>query len=268
MGRNATYAMVMKRQSTETAQNLILDEVTPQFVPGRRPRTSPPPIEASELGVNVFEPVMLMTEVFEDLELRNTSKTVHRINDVINVQGHTARTSPSPAEALALNVKNVNEFNVPMDEVHEDLNAAKLLSEINEHMKILIDTYGRTTGMRAPPIEALALRMMTIMNEIDVQTDGIIKGDESANMTTDGILMDLEQVHPCTTSTTSAASTVQASSVMANIFEPDVPMASDFPTTEVDADGISMPTTPESGRTTTSIEGLNGHRVHLPKSET
>jgi hypothetical protein len=142
------------------------------------------------------------------------------------------------------------------------------LIEINKHMIILIDTYGRTTGMRAPPIEALALRMMTIMNEIDVQTDGIIKGDESANMTTDGILMDLEQVHPCTTSTTSAASTVQASSVMANIFEPDVPMASDFPTTEVDADGISMPTTPESGRTTTSIEGLNGHRVHLPKSET
>jgi hypothetical protein len=140
------------------------------------------------------------------------------------------------------------------------------LSEINEHMKILIDTYGRTTGMRAPPIEALALRMMTIMNEIDVQTDGIIKGDESANMTTDGILMDLEQV--ISRSTTSAASTVQASSVMANIFEPDVPMASDFPTTEVDADGISMPTTPESGRTTTSIEGLNGHRVHLPKSET
>jgi hypothetical protein len=108
--------------------------------------------------------------------------------------------------------------------------------------------------------------MMTIMNEIDVQTDGIIKGDESANMTTDGILMDLEQV--ISRSTTSAASTVQASSVMANIFEPDVPMASDFPTTEVDADGISMPTTPESGRTTTSIEGLNGHRVHLPKSET
>jgi hypothetical protein len=33
--RNFTYAMVMKRQSTETAQNLILDEVTPQFVPGR-----------------------------------------------------------------------------------------------------------------------------------------------------------------------------------------------------------------------------------------
>ena len=145
--------MVLKRQSTETAQNLILDEVTPQFVPGRRPRTSPPPIEASELGVNVFEPVMLMTEVFEDLELRNTSKTVHRINDVINVQGHTARTSPSPAEALALNVKNVNEFNVPMDEVHEDLNAAKLLSEIN----ILIDTYGRMTGVRTSPIEAVAL---------------------------------------------------------------------------------------------------------------
>ena len=256
--------MVLKRQSTETAQNLILDEVTPQFVPGRRPRTSPPPIEASELGVNVIEPVMLMTEVFADLELRNTSKTVHRINDVINVQGHTARTSPSPAEELALNVKNVNEFNVPMDEVHEDLNAAKLLSEINEHL-ILIDTYGRATGVRTSPIEAVALRMMTIVNEIDIQTDGIIKGNEPANMSTIGILMDLEQVHPCTTS---AASTVQASSVMANIFEPDVPMASDFPTTEVDADAISLPTTPESGRTTTRIEGLKGHRVHLPKSET
>ena len=215
MCRNFTYAKVMKRQSTETAKNLILDEVTPQLVPGRR--TGPPPIEASELGVSVFETAIPMARMSAGIE-------------------------------------------------------TKLLSEINEHMKILIDTYGRTTGMRAPPIEALALRMMTIMNEIDVQTDGIIKGDESANMTTDGILMDLEQVHPCTTSTTSAASTVQASSVMANVFEPDVepdvPMASDFPTTEVDADAISLPTTPESGRTTTRIAGLKGHRVHLPKSET
>jgi hypothetical protein len=119
--------------------------------------------------------------------------------------------------------------------------------------------------MRAPPIEALALRMMTIMNEIDVQTDGIIKGDESANMTTDGILMDLEQV--ISRSTTSAASTVEASSVKANVVEPNVPMAADGTTNEVDADTMSLPTTPESGRTTTRIAGLKGHRVHLPKSE-
>jgi hypothetical protein len=79
--------MVMTRQSTETAQSLILDEVTPQFVPGRRPRTSPPPIEASKLGVNVFEPAVPVTEVYADLEMRNANETVHRINDVINVQG-------------------------------------------------------------------------------------------------------------------------------------------------------------------------------------
>jgi hypothetical protein len=58
--------MVMKRQSTETAQNLILDEVTPQFVPGRRRRTSPPPVEASNLGVDVFEPAR-MAEIYADL---------------------------------------------------------------------------------------------------------------------------------------------------------------------------------------------------------
>jgi hypothetical protein len=114
------------------------------------------------------------------------------------------------------------------------------LIEINKHMIILIDTYGRTTGMRAPPIEALALRMMTIMNEIDVQTDGIIKGDESANMTTDGILMGLEQV--ISRSTTSAASTVQASSVKAYVVEPNVPMAADGTTNEVDADAMSTKT--------------------------
>ena len=74
MGRNTTYAMVMMRQSSETPQNLILDKVTPQFVPGRR--TSPPPIEASELGVNVIEPVMVMTEVFADLSRRKSIETL------------------------------------------------------------------------------------------------------------------------------------------------------------------------------------------------
>ena len=194
--------MVSRRKSIETLQKgTVLD--TPQIVPGRNPRTSPPP----KLGVNVIKPVLLMTEVYADLEMRNASETVHRINDVINVQGHTARTSPSPAEALALNVKNVNEFNVPMDEVHEDLNAAKLLSEINEHMTVLIDTYGRTTGMRTPPIEALALRMM-IVYETDVPTDDIIKGNEPAIMSMIGNLTDLEQVvSRCTTSTTSTTST-------------------------------------------------------------
>jgi hypothetical protein len=81
-----------------------------------------------------------------------------------------------------------------------------------------------------------------------------------------GILMDLEQV--VSRCTTSAASTVEASSVKANMVEPNVPMPADFPTTEVDADAISLPTTPESGRTTKRIAGLKGHRVHLPKSET
>ena len=78
MCRNATYAMVMMRQSSETPQNLILDEVTPQFVPGRLPRTSPPPIEASELGVNVIEQVMVMTEVFADLSRRKYIETLQK----------------------------------------------------------------------------------------------------------------------------------------------------------------------------------------------
>ena len=52
---------------------------------------------------------------------------------------------------------SVYEFNVPMNEVHEDLDEAKLLSEINKHMIILIDTYGRMTGVRTSPIEAVAL---------------------------------------------------------------------------------------------------------------
>jgi len=210
--------MVMKRQSTETAQNMALVEVTPQFVPGRRPRTSAPPVEPATLCVNVFEPAVPMTEVYADLELRNTNATVHRINDMINAQGYTARTSPSPAAALALNVMSVYEFNVPMDAVHEDqLNEAKLLSEINEHMKILLDPYGRTTEGRPSPVEALALRMMTVVYETDVPTDGIITGNEPANMSTSGILMSLEQVvSRCTPSTTNTASTVRASGVVTN----------------------------------------------------
>ncbi len=56
-----------------------------------------------------------------------------------------------------MNVMSINEFNVPMNEVHEDLDEAKLLSEINKHMIILIDTYGRMTGVRTSPIEAVAL---------------------------------------------------------------------------------------------------------------
>ncbi len=56
-----------------------------------------------------------------------------------------------------LNVMSVYEFNVPMNEVHEDLDEAKLLSKINKHMIILIDTYGRMTRMRTSPIEAVAL---------------------------------------------------------------------------------------------------------------
>ncbi len=117
---------------------------------------------------------------------------------------------------------SVYEFNVPMNEVHEvheDLDEAKLLSEINKHMIILVDTYGRMTGMRAPPIEELALRMMMIVDKNDIPTDdmdGIIKGNEPANMSTIGILMDLEQVRPCTAS---AASTVPTSSVKVNVHE-------------------------------------------------
>ena len=47
---------------------MILDEVAPQFVPGRRPRVSSPPIEVSELSVNVFEPAITMAKLHEDLQ--------------------------------------------------------------------------------------------------------------------------------------------------------------------------------------------------------
>jgi hypothetical protein len=99
-----------------------------------------------------------------------------------------------------------------VNEVHQELNEPKLLSEINEH---LIDTYGRTTGVRTSPIEALALSMMMI--ETDVPVDGIVKGNEPTIMSEMGILMDLGQVvSRCTPSTTITASTVRASGVVTN----------------------------------------------------
>ena len=90
----------MQRQSSETAQNMILDEVAPQFVPGRRPRVSPPPIEASKLGVNVIEPAITMAKLHEDLQ-----RSLHE--------------------------------------------AAMLLSEINEHSLIVVDTDVEADGRGA-----------------------------------------------------------------------------------------------------------------------
>jgi hypothetical protein len=112
-----------------------------------------------------------------------------------------------------------------MVKLHEELHeAAMLLSEINEHSLIVVDTDGRTTEIRPSPVEALM--MMMIVYETDVPTDDIIKGNETAIMSEIGNLMDLEQVvSRCTTSTTSTASTVKASSVEVNIFEPAIPMA-------------------------------------------
>ena len=131
----------MKRQSSETAQNMILDEVAPQFVPGRRPRVSPPPIEASKLGVNVFEPAITMVKLHEEL--------------------HEA--------AMRLGM---------------------LLSEINEHSLIVVDTDGRTTEIRPSPVEALMMMMM-IVYATNVPTDNIIKGNEPLTMSKIGTLMDL-----------------------------------------------------------------------------
>ena len=121
---------------------------------------------------------------------------------------------------------NVFEPAITMVKLHEELHeAAMLLSEINEHSLIVVDTDGRTTEIRPSPVEALALMMM-IVNETDVPTDDIIQGNETAIMSKIGNLMDLEQVvSRCTTSTTSTASTVKASSVEVNIFEPAIPMA-------------------------------------------
>ena len=107
--------------------------------------------------------------------------------------------------------------------------------------------------------------MVMIVDETDIPMDGIVKGNEPTIMSEMGILMGLGQV--VSRCTTSAASTVEASSVKANMVEPNVPMAADGTTNEIDADTMSLPTTPESGRTTTRIAGLKGHRVHLPKSE-
>ena len=219
MGRNATYAMVMKRQSTETAQNLILDEVTPQCVPGRRPRTSPPPIEASKLGVNMIEPVMLMTELFADLSRRKSIETLQE-GTVLNapqiVPGRNPRMNVPTVKASNVEL-NVFAPAIPMAEVHEELDEVKLLSEINEHMAILLDPYGRTTGVRPSPVEALALIMVMIVDETDLPVDGIVKGNAPTTMSEMGILMDLEWVvSRCTPSTTITASTVRASGVVTN----------------------------------------------------
>ena len=121
---------------------------------------------------------------------------------------------------------NVFEPAITMVKLHEELHeAAMLLSEINEHSLIVVDTDGRTTEIRPSPVEALMMMMM-IVYETDVPTDDIIKGNEPAIMSKIGNLMDLEQVvSRCTTSTTSTASTVKASSVEVNIFEPAIPMA-------------------------------------------
>ena len=86
----------------------------------------------------------------------------------------------------------VYELNVSRDAAHKDLNETKLLSEINEHMIILLDPYGRTAGVRPSPVEALALRMMMIVYETDLPMDGIVKGNEPTTMSEMGILMDLE----------------------------------------------------------------------------
>ena len=114
---------------------------------------------------------------------------------------------------------NVFEPAITMVKLHEELHeAAMLLSEINEHSLIVVDTDGRTTEIRPSPVEALMMMMM-IVYATDVPTDDIIKGNEIAIMSEIGNLMDLEQVvSRCTTSTTSAASTVGASRSM----EPNV----------------------------------------------
>jgi hypothetical protein len=58
---------------------------------------------------------------------------------------------------------------------------------------------------------------MEVMDGSTVPTDGIITGNEPANMPTIGILMDLGQVvSRCTPSTTIIASTVRASGVVTN----------------------------------------------------
>jgi hypothetical protein len=116
---------------------------------------------------------------------------------------------------------NVFEPAIPMAEVHEELDEAKLLSEINEHMKIILDPYGRTTGERPSSVEALALSVMKIVYEYNVPTDNIFKGNEPANMSKMGNLIDLEQV----VSRIRTATTVEASSVEVNVFKPAIPMA-------------------------------------------
>ena len=110
---------------------------------------------------------------------------------------------------------DVFETAIPMAKVYADLDEAQLLSKINEHMN-LIDTYGRATGVRTSPIEALALRMVMIVDETDVPVDGIVKGNAPTIRSEIGILMDLEQV--VSRCTTSAASTVTATVMEVNVY--------------------------------------------------
>ena len=140
----------------------------------------------------MIQPVMLMTEVFADLCRRKSIETLQEgtvLNTPQIVPGRNPRTSAPPDETSKLGM-NVFE-NVSVNEVHEELNETKLLSEINEHL-IFIDTYGRATGVRTSPIEALALIMVMIVDETDIPMDGIVKGNEPTIMSEMGILMDLE----------------------------------------------------------------------------
>jgi hypothetical protein len=60
MSVNVFETAITMAKIHEDLNDMILDEVTPQFVPGRRSRVSSPPIEASNLSVDVFETAITM----------------------------------------------------------------------------------------------------------------------------------------------------------------------------------------------------------------
>jgi hypothetical protein len=151
-------------------------------------RTSPVEALALIMMKIVYEYNVPTGDIFKGNKPANMSK----MGNLIDLEQVVSRISTATTvEASSVEV-NVFKPAIPMATVYADQDEAQLLSEINEHMAILLDPYGRTTGVRPSPVEALALRMVMIVYKTDLPVDGIVKGNEPTTMSEMGILMDLE----------------------------------------------------------------------------
>jgi hypothetical protein len=108
---------------------------------------------------------------------------------------------------------NVFEPAIPMAKVHADLNDAQARKHITTVVIALQCLPTSTSPSPAEAVELSALSVLKIVYEYNVPTDHIFKGNEPANLSKMGNLIDLEQV----VSQISTATTVEAPSVEANV---------------------------------------------------